>query len=318
MRIPTLLGIAILIMLIGSGIVYYFFLRPQVKVNSQIQISDLQVVNVFNNSATIVWQTTEPTIGKVLYSTDDSFNQMAADNRDRSNAVPRLVHFVTINTLKNGTEYKFRILNNEDAYFEIGRFKTADIPIVEDSESTFSFPKPLRGTVLNTNLNPIDESLVFLNIAGAEPLATFSSTSGNFILPLKTVLNKELSELFIIEPGTSAEVLVVKGRSKSDVKIKISEESISLPPIALGTNLDLLNYKKEPISTISFDDTIASVNYDFNNDQRVNSLDLAALREAANSRNVVSTETIKKFDLNFDGIVNQEDINVFSRRLSGN
>lgn len=318
MRIPTLLGITILVALIASGFIYYFYLKPMGQENIAVQVNDLQVVNVFNNSATVVWQTSEPTVGKVLYSKTDALEMEAFDNRDRGQFVPRLVHFVTINSLEPNTTYKFKVKNNEGTSLDFGEIRTATIQDNPDETPVFSFIKPLKGTVLNTNLNPIDESLVFLNIPGAEPLATFSSTAGNFILPLKTVLNKNLDEVMMIESGTSAEVVIVKGKVKSLIKVRISEDSMTLPPVAIGTNLDLENFEKEPMTTISFGETISQINYDFNNDTRINSLDLAILRGAATSRTATSPESIQKFDLNFDGIINQADIDVFSRRLTGN
>lgn len=318
MKIPTLLGLTILIAVITSGFVYYFYLRPGSQETMTAQISDLQIVNIFNNSATVVWQTSEPTIGKVLYSKTEALEMEASDNRDRSQSTPRLVHFVTINFLEPNTVYKFKVKNNDSTSLDFGEFKTAGVQESEDEGPVFSFIKPLKGTVLNTNLNPIDESLIFLNIPGAEPLATFSSTAGNFILPLKTVLTKNLDEVLMIESGTSAEVVIVKGLVKSNIKVRISEDSMTLPPVAIGTNLDLENFEKEPMTTISFGDTVAQINYDFNNDSRINSLDLAILRGAASSRGAASAENTKKFDLNFDGIIDQADIDVFSRRLIGN
>ncbi len=317
MKIPTLLGITLLLTLIASGFIYYFYLKPASKSPNQILVSDLQVVNVFNNAVTIVWQTNSPSIGTVSYSTDDSFEETGRDNRDRTQKIARRIHFVTLNSLQAGTDYKFKIFNNDEQYSEIGNFKTADIPASDDNQIIFSFPKPLKGTVLNTNFNPVDESLIFLDIPGAQPLATFSSTSGNFILPLKTILNKEKTEILVIESGTNAEIRVLKGANKADVKIKLTEEGVNLPPITIGTSLNLINYKKEPISKINFGDTIASINYDFNNDSRINSLDLAILREAASSKNT-AIDSIKRFDLNFDGIIDQSDVEVFSRRLTGN
>lgn len=316
MKIPTLLGLTILIALIASSGVYYFYLRPKASESIQVQVNDLQVVNVFNDAVTVVWQTNEPTIGKVLYGKAEPLENQASDNRDRTQGVGRLVHFVTINSLEPNTSYKFRVMNNETVSPEVGEFKTAGAR--EDEEIIFSFNKPLKGTVLNTNLNPIDESLVFLNISGAQPLATFSSTAGNFILPLKTVLNKELDELMVIESGTSAEVLIVKGQVRSNLKLRLNEENNTLPPVSIGTNLDLTNYKKEPLSTINFSEALTSINYDFNNDSRINSLDLAILRGAVSARTATDPDNIKKFDLNFDGIINQADIDTFSKRLTGN
>lgn len=317
MRIPTLLGITLLITAIASGFMYYFFLRPE-AVETDAQISDLQVVNVSGNSATVIWQTSVPVIGKVMYSQSEPVSQEASDNRDRGQSKPRTVHFVTLSGLNSNTRYVFKIQNDSTIFEKTSEFRTASAPEAPPNELTFSFIKPLKGTILNTNLNPVDESLVFVIIPGAQPLATFSSTSGNFIMPLKKVFNKELTKVLTIEPGSQAEVMALKGTIKSNVKITISDETMNLPPIPLGTNLDLENFESLPMKTITFNESKLTQSFDFNNDQKINSLDLAILREATNPRNAASIENTAKYDLNLDGIVDKSDVDLFSKKLTGN
>jgi hypothetical protein len=314
MKIPTLIGIALLITLIVSLGLYFYYKKQATVIN--FQITNLEVVNITNTSATIIWQSSSPSAGQVIYSEFEPLNGQAVDTRDRGQLKERLIHFVTLNNLKPGTKYIYKVKNNSEVMQKSLDFKTANIPDFSEGDLNFSFIKPLKGTVLNANLNPIDESLIFLKIPGAQKLATFSSTAGNFILPLKTVLSQDLSKFFIIAPNTAADLNIVSGKMTSDIKILISENTANLPPIPIGSNLDLSNFKPQPITKIIFN-AAPVTGIDFNGDGKVNSLDLAMLRETAKPGGLRGTAQ-SKFDINGDGTVDQKDVDEFSKMLTEN
>lgn len=315
MKIPTLIGIALLIALLTS-LGFWFFSRGKDEIKASFVVSELRAVNISDNTATLVWQTNLPTIGQVEYGESENLDQKAIDNRDLKNPSEKLTHFVTLKNLKPNTRYFYKVTNNSVSHpVKAMEFQTANIPQLDDLN--FSFIRPLKGTILNTNLNPVDESLIFIEIPGAQPLATFSSTAGNFIMPLKLVLSEDLSQVFNIPSDTSAALTVSKGALESKVKLLISESTVNLPPITLGSNLDLSGYVQSPLKTISIG-TTKQVNFDFNTDGKINSLDLAILRGKAGSRSLLNQEDQVKFDVNSDGIVDQEDVSVFSKSLVGN
>lgn len=307
MKIPTLVGLTLIIAILVSIGLYVYFQKTEVE--TKLGIEQLQPVNVFANSATIVWQTDIPVIGQVVFGESENLNQLANDNRDRNGPVPRFTHFVTMNNLKGNTKYFYKIKNDNILYPEKIQGLTTAMPLPDSDDLTFSFIKPLKGTILNTNINPIDEALIFLQIPGAEPMATFSSTAGNFILPLKTVYNPALDQLLIIPENTVANLNIVKGNLSSNVKISLSPDKVTLPPITIGTNLDLTNYEPQQIGVISMEPGIVT-NLDFNNDKKINSLDLAILRGQV-GKNLSGQELIK-YDLNSDKVIDQKDIAIFS------
>ena len=313
MKIPTLIGIALIIALIGS-LGLWFLNRQKISSEVSFNIADLEVVNITNTTATVIWQTSVNTQGEVVFGESENLNNNASDVRDLEKAQERIVHFVNLKDLKPDTKYFFKVQNNSALYPEKPQeFKTASVKAI--GELDFSFLKPIKGTILNTDLNPVDESLIFVEIPNAQKLATFSSTSGNFILPLKQVLNENLAQVASIAQDTPAILIVKKSSLESKVKLLISDETVNLPPITLGTNLDLTNYSQSPISTISIGQH-QKVNLDFNNDGKINSLDLAILRGKADSKRVLSLEEQSQFDITSDGVINQEDIDEFSKALT--
>lgn len=315
MKIPTVLGFATIITLMALGGLYYYY-SPKEETSANYGVADIKVVNITSNSATVVWQTNMPSVGGVFYNDSEQLSQKAADSRDRGLKRARMVHFANLSNLKPGTKYLYKVTNDEVAFPDqaLG-FETAKFELKQEDEITYSFLKPLKGTVLNTNLNPVDESLVFLEIPGAQSLGTFSSTAGNFVLPLKTVLSTNLDKLFLIPEDTQAALTVLKGSLRSEVKVTISDNKVNLPPIPVGSNLDLTNFEPQPFNKITFS-TIPTIGSDFNGDQIINSLDLAILREAAGEANSGSVNTQSNFDINKDGIVDQDDVNEFAKSLT--
>lgn len=314
MKIPTLIGVALIIALIVTGVLLYF--RQQAPVESDISVTDLKVVNISDTSAVIVWQTSKPVRSLVAYGESMSFNMEETDNRDRIEPQNRITHFVTLNSLKPKTKYFFKTSNEGSLFPQTPQEFITATALPKTEEISFSFIKPIKGTVLNVNLNPVEESLIFLNIPGAQKLATFSSTAGNFVISLKSVLNKDLTEVFSIAQDTSADLVITKGNLQSQVKINISDNTVNLPPISLGNNLDLTNYVSAPITAISIGQN-NSVKLDFNNDNKINSLDLAILRTKSSSKTLSSAEDLAKFDITRDGIIDQNDVDSFSRSLTG-
>lgn len=315
MKIPTLIGIALIIAFISLS-AYWFFYTSKSAETAGFEITNLQALNISNNTATIVWQTSSPSQGQVIYGESGNLDLRASDNRDIKKISARVTHFVTLKNLKPNTRYFFKIENNSSAYPETPmEFTTSNLDV--DDNLNFSFIKPIKGTILNTNLNPVDESLIFISIPGAQDLATFSSTAGNFIMPLKLVLDKELKQIYNIPNGSSAEMIVKKQELESKVKIIISDSTVNLPPVTIGTSLDLSKYIAPPITVISIGSN-RQTNFDFNGDGKINSLDLAILRGKASSRNSSGKEDIQKFDITSDGIINQDDVEVFSRSLVKN
>ncbi len=317
MKIPTLLGIATIITLAALATLYYYY-APKSTEQTYYNVTDIKAVNIKSRSVTIVWQTTLPTVGEVIFAESEPLSQEVADSRDRGLKRARMIHFVVLDNLTPGTKYFYNVKNDESVFSEKAlEFETARFEENADGELTYSFIKPLKGTILNSNLNPINESLVFLEIPGASSLATFSSTAGNFVLPLKTVLNSSLDKQFVIPADTEAALTIIKGNLKSEVKIKISDDKINLPPIPIGSNLDLTNFKTQQFNKITFS-TIPTIGSDFNGDQKVNSLDLSLLKEAAGVANSGSVNTQSNFDINKDGIVDQDDVSEFSEILRRN
>ncbi len=158
MKIPTILGLALLIIAISLGVFLYTY--KQKKDNQkkeQLTPINIQIVNTSDTQVSIVWQTKSPAIGIILSGEDNKLESKQPDDRDIEGQSPYVVHFVTIKNLKPDTNYFFQIQNDNFKFpNQAIQFKTEKV-----NSSKIPPNNPILGTVLDSNLQPIDEALVF-------------------------------------------------------------------------------------------------------------------------------------------------------------
>lgn len=315
MKIPTILGMALLITAIVLGVMIYFY-KQGITQKSELNSlpKKIQVVNLSDTSATIVWQTDQKSPGQIAYGPSQDLNMIKNDNRDKDEPKDHLIHFVTLTGLAPNTKYYFKIKIGENFFYPDKSldFKTAST--LDESQNS-SLNKPIHGTILNTNLNPVDEALVFLKIDDAQDYATFTSTAGNFIIPLTLLRTKDLNSYYQLTQQTPALLFITRGELSSNVELSLPLENQVLPPLTLGQNINLKEFLKLQSQKASIQKQLEKspdlVNkFDLNNDGKVNSLDLAKVIDLYNSK-----QTDKKADFNSDGAVNQQDIDTISQTL---
>ncbi len=301
-KIPTLLGLSLLITAIALGVfIYIYQLNLKNNQRSLYSPEEITVTNLQSDQATVTWWTETPTISQVTFAEDQNLKDIQKDNRDYTQIKERQVHFVTLRNLKPNTNYYFQVMANGIKYPDkLMSFKTAP-PLEETTEN-----KPIRGSVLNTNLNPIDEALVIVQIDNAAEMTTFTSTAGNFIIPLKELRTADMSSVFKIDSPIAAKLIIKKGQIKSQVDLTLPlNESQLLPPLTLGQNINLKDLLSQitPISKQSL-----PTSYDINSDGVTNSLDLAIITQN-NGKKIsdLKDETAKKADLNKDEVIDKKD-----------
>lgn len=313
-KIPTLLGLSLLITAFVLGMFIYFYQQNSLQQQrSLFTPKDIQVVNLSATQATVIWWTDTPSTGQVAYGTNSRPSDIQKDNRDITTTKTRQIHFVTLRNLQPETTYHYQVIASDFRYPEKPATFTTPIALETATQN-----RPLRGSVLNTNLNPIDEALVFLKITGASEMVTFTSTAGNFILPLKELRTTDLSAPFPITTNTEASLIIKKGDQESTVDLNLPvEDNQLLPPLTLGQNInlkDLLvqsNPSPRPQASIS-----PEANFDLNNDSKVNSLDLAIITQNSNKKiSDIEDERIKRADLNKDGIIDKKDADLLLSNL---
>lgn len=308
MKIPTLLALIILSLCILLGIYFKQNLLALIPSKSDHVAKDLVQSNLTPHAITIVWSTDSPNETNLLFTTDKIFFKdlkKVKDDRDQT-PTSHLLHFVTISDLQPNTTYYYRI-DNSNSSTNTGQFKTPS----ETNQTNANFP-PIVGSVVDSNLKPIKEALVTLQVLNHYPLATYTSDSGNFILSLIPLYQtNNLTQKLDLAQNPDVTLTVTKGNQSSRVDIHLSKTLQPLPPITLGQDLDLRNLslpdssatQPQPSSTPQF-------NFDINGDGKVNSIDLSIIQA-----NIGKKKFNPMADINGDGVVDQKDLDLIKSFL---
>lgn len=301
-KIPTLFGLALLILGLGIGV----FLTTQkqfVSLKSQASISlepqEVTVTNITDTSVSISWRTETATTGFVQAGTSSlSLNSTFVDDRDSGAPRNHQLHFVTLTNLTPHTLYNYKITSGTEIYppNKTYTFQTAEV-------GTNSSYQPIIGSVLNNASGAIEEAIVFLDIPGAQKLATVTKVAGNFVLPLASLKTANLDKAFIFpQSGIIANLHFLSNEGKSQASLKLPLKDNVLLPITIGKDVDLTPIESSPAALLS--------PFDLNKDGVINSLDMSFLINNYGKKNFDPTA-----DLNHDGVVNQKDVQILNKYI---
>lgn len=217
-RIPTLLGLGILllgvvvgIVLLGQGTTGFLPRASEDTVPRQIRIT-----NITDTSFTVSFLTDGMAPGYVEHGTEpNQLKQQVRDDRDQlANSTGTFTtHHITVRGLQPSKQYYFRIgtgtremYDNNGAPFSL---RTAR-PTVPGSEARTAY-----GTINTEVGNPADGAIVYLTIEGASPLSAQVKTDGSWALPLSSVQSLDLSGTIKIEDTTPVKI-EVQGSRRTD------------------------------------------------------------------------------------------------------
>jgi len=248
-KIPTPITIAVVLLLI-------FFLARlfgSVSVPSRASkkiVKKLNVVSPSQNQVGILWQTDERETGWVIYGQNERvLNNIALDERDLQNK--RNLFYNHLSLLKNlqpDTRYFYKIVSNDQL-------------IEEKDGKAFSFAtasnlalssnlNPAYGKVIRENGEPLENAIVTLSFDKAYSLVALSKTTGEWLLPLNTILNKSTLKVQTVglEDKLSIEIL---GDDKKKTQIIADLASVSPLPqtVIIGKNYTFLS--KEDVLSAS-------------------------------------------------------------------
>lgn len=299
-RIPTLLGLGVLLVGLAVGVFFTTQKSPLfwgTKAAPSILPQKITLANLSATSASIYWQTNEKSSCFLQTGTTTSLGTTFRDDRDREAPKPYRLHFVTLSNLSPNTIYFYKISCNS-TFYPLGTplsFKTlAPIP-----SSNLS---PIIGTVVDKNFQAVEETLVVLDIPGAQSLATITKFGGNFLLPFPWLYNNDLTQSFSFPESSMSAILTIFNQEKSSrINCLLPQKEQVLPLIILGQDLDLLPKPATPA---------ASLKYDLNSDGVVNSLDLSIVYKNFGPLRSEASKNPKqkKADLNNDGVVDKKDV----------
>ncbi len=299
-RIPTLLGLAIIILGISAGV---FLVSNQQTLTSfagpDSAPQNITFSNTEEDTITISWKTTAETAGFITYGINFPDEKTALDDRDTSAPTPRQTHYITLSNLTPQTEYKFKILAGKQSSDTL-TFKTASMAV---NNNDF---KPVIGSVMFDN-QPLNEGIIYLSIAGAITQSSVVKEFGNFIIPVGNMRTDNLERVFTPEDQAMAKLTVVSPDSQGTAIFKISQDGETVGVLKVGENLDLTIQESSSSPTPLPKEAAV---FDLNGDGRVNASDHAIVLT-----NFGKSPKEKRADFNNDGVVDQKDLSLISAEI---
>lgn len=308
MKIPTLFGIFLLITALALGAVLFYLKKNQeASAGDLIQPQNIIVANLSANQATVTWQTNTQSKGAVSWGEGKSLQEISFDDREGYKDKSSFVHFVSLKNLKPKTQYSFKVKSDK---FSFPKDQPIEFKTASEDDSQTIFYKPLIGSILDYNLKPVPEALIILNVADNLPQASISDENGNFLLAVNNLRNKALIKQSL-DSQTPAVLVISLGDIKSNISLTLPFDKSFLPPIILGQDLDI----SSQIAKVNIDEeeipSTLSDPLDLNGDGKINALDVSIIFD-----NYGKNPEIKEADLNSDGVVDNQDLQIIKKGLN--
>lgn len=237
-RIPTLLGLFILLMGLGSMIFlvengFSFFS----KASGDTQPHTVTITNVTDTSFTVSWLTTIPTRSYITYEEKGltAIPQVAFDERDGQKPKLRQTHSVTVSNLSPSRSYTIAIVNEQKSYRD-DRYAVITGTLLPPPTHT---QDPAFGTVQTTNAQPPTETLVYLSFDGSQSVSTLVKDDGSWLIPLGNLRSQDHSRSFLPKTTDTEHIFFVSPEGESTVTTTITNDS-PLPQINIGENYNFV------------------------------------------------------------------------------
>lgn len=197
-KVPVWLSVlAIMVVIV---FVSFLFVRtePTSTKASKKTVKKIDVTNLSSAQAAVFWETEQKEPGWVAYgSSKDKLDKIAIDDRDfQAQRDSRLFHYATLKDLTPNSTYYFKLVNEKEI---MGNSAGDPFTITTlGKTSQVSNLKPAYGKITDINGAPLDNIVVLFSVKNARILSALSKSSGEWLIPLNYILDKETNTLKIL------------------------------------------------------------------------------------------------------------------------
>lgn len=308
-KIPTLLGLAIIISGIAAGV--FLVLKDQTfftKASPNLAPQNVTLTNIEDTQLTISWQTTAPITSFVTFGQAFPNLTTVLDDRDLNVPKSHSTHYVTIKSLQPQTSYQFKIVSGKISS-DVFKVTTAA------PATTQSGLRPIIGSVLDNN-QPLEDGIAYLSLSGAVVQSALVKNLGNFLIPLSLTRKADLSDVYQPSEDEMTKITIISDYGEASAIFKLQSSGKLLPPLKLGQNVDLTSLD---ISTTVANPTREELKkFDLNNDGSINVNDYAILLQNFGPLRSEASKSPKNkaTDLNSDGVVDQKDLDLMAKKIN--
>lgn len=236
-RIPTIIGLGLLLLGVGAGIVLVgqgtggFLPRAAAGATPK----QIRITNVTDTGFTVSFLTDAAAPGYIQYGENTgSLSLQIRDDRDQltNSAQNYRAHHITVRGLQANTLYYFKIgtggaalFDNSGQPFQVRLASApAEVPVARTA----------YGTVVNEVGNPATGSVVYLSATGGAPASALVKSDGSWAINISTMRTKDGSALLSTPDDLAVQIQVVSGEGATANVATTVGDLDPLSPITLG------------------------------------------------------------------------------------
>ena len=235
-RIPTLLGILILIGGLVAGVILVNMRQGLgTKAGPTESPKNVKVSNLGSTTFSASWTTDVPLTGLIKYSEDPAkINTPAGDVRDQISGTSQgyTNHLVNVTGLGANKTYYFLIVSGSASYNDNSKPFQVRTPaqVISPPEEV------IFGKVVSASGEAVNGAIVFVEAEGGESLATMTKTDGTWRLNLANARDKSGKVLTYDPQTTLLSIFVQAGSAGTATAITDTSKRSPVPDIILGKN----------------------------------------------------------------------------------
>ena len=201
---------------------------------SQETARRVEVVNLGDQGTGIFWQTKSKQVSWLIYGKNENkLDKVRYDSRDiSSNQKRRINHYVELDQLEADSRYFFRLVTKKKVINRLGNkpfsFHTLSSRTANISE------KPAYGKVVDQTGNLSVGNVVILKTVRSLPLFTFTRSTGEWLIPLSTLVDKKTKNYLSLSPH---EIIKIEIIGKTGITSHITADKMNLSPLSEVTIL---------------------------------------------------------------------------------
>lgn len=240
-RIPTLLGILILIGGLVAGVI---LVNMRQGVESQAGPTEspknIKISNRGSTTFSVSWTTDIPLTGLIKYSEDPTkINTPAGDARDQISGTSQgyTNHSVNVTGLGANKTYYFLIVSGSGTYEDNGKpFQ------IRTTAQTIAPPEDvIFGKVVGAGGEAVNGAIVFVEAEGGETLSTITRTDGTWRLNLANSKDKNGAVLTYDPQKALLSIFVQAGTAGTATALADTSKDTPVADIALGKNQSFID-----------------------------------------------------------------------------
>ena len=235
-RIPTLLGILLVVGLIGGvGFLFERASRVGTIASGSVAPARVEITNLTDSGFTVTWLTEEAATGVVSVESQ-SAKQTLFDERDATGKLGKyLTHSATMRGAQADATYELTILSNGKAFLENG--SPYQIRTPQSLPGPGPAFEPAFGVVLTEANVPAEGALVYYTLVGGQILSTLVKPSGSWLIPLNLVRTGDLFSFLPYAERTDGDITVrMKGAETIATTDTLNDNPV--PDMTLGKTYD--------------------------------------------------------------------------------